>query len=432
MKHGFLSTLCAVTALLLLGLASSANADVYDVAADWSDISNPNGVWAYGILNSSTYLFTPFDIHTNTYINVGPPLFTGNQPAWTDVQNTGDNGTPEGLAKSLGIAQPGLDFPLGRVGGHTPKSSNYLAIEWTAPQAGTLSITGGLWIWASSYAAGGVTYGRMEEASLYHNGSALFSDVNIPYPPTYTSANTFSLANAITAGGGNTSSLQNISVHEGDTIILAARRENEEWVVGFDETITFTPAAEAITVVLTTGVLQGGVTGAGTVTLTSASANATTVTLASSDPMVASVPASITIPAGATSATFPITSTSVVAYTPVTITATVNGVSNSASLLVSPSGNPTFRLIPTSVIGGIANSKGKITIPGPAPAGGIVVVLSSSDPATASVPSSVTIPTGATSVTFPVTTYAVTTSTLVAITASSNGTSGTEILTVLP
>jgi hypothetical protein len=56
---------------------------------------------------------------------------------------------------------------------------------------------------------------------------------------------------------------------------------------------------------LTFDVLTGGVSGAGTVTLTFAPASPVTVTLTSSDPSVASVPASITVPAGSTSATFP-------------------------------------------------------------------------------------------------------------------------------
>jgi len=189
-------------------------------------------------------------------------------------------------------------------------------------------------------------------------------------------------------------------------------------------------APEAL--ILSPGILTGGTSGMGTVTLTSSSTTATTVVLASSDTTAASVPASIIIPAGQTSGTFTVTTHTVVPYTPVTITATANGVSKSATLIVEPTGNPTFKLNPTSVIGGAANSTGTITVPGPAPAGGIPIVLSSNNPAAASVPASVTIPAGQTSVQFTVTTYSVTTNTSVVITASSHGTTGTATLTVRP
>jgi hypothetical protein len=88
-------------------------------------------------------------------------------------------------------------------------------------------------------------------------------------------------------------------------------------------------------------------------------------------------------------------------------------------------------LNPTSVIGGMANSTGTITLPGPAPVA-IQVALASSDTLSASVPASVTIPAGATSITFPVTTYPVISSTLVAILASAYGVSIETTLTVLP
>src|SRR5260370_33628145 len=48
-------------------------------------------------------------------------------------------------------------------------------------------------------------------------------------------------------------------------------------------------------------------------------------------------------------------------------------------------------LNPTSVIGGAQSSTGTVTLSGPAPAGGAQVALSSSNPATANVPSSVTV-----------------------------------------
>lgn len=190
--------------LFTLSVTSSTKAQTFNLAADWSDIVNPNGTWSYGLLSSGN--FTPFALHTNTYVNVGAPAFTGNQPAWTRTVNTGNNGTPEGMAKSIGISN--IDFPSERVGGHTPASSNYLAVRWTAPAAGTVDITGGVWMWRD--------LGRVEGVSLFVKGNSLFNDVAIPSRTTgITSSNTFTLADAIIAGGGSASSLSNVSVNQG-------------------------------------------------------------------------------------------------------------------------------------------------------------------------------------------------------------------------
>lgn len=88
-------------------------------------------------------------------------------------------------------------------------------------------------------------------------------------------------------------------------------------------------------------------------------------------------------------------------------------------------------LNPTSVKGGTP-SQGTVSLSGPAPAGGAVVSLSSSNTAVATVPSSVLIAAGATSATFTVTTFAVTATSSVTISASYAGVTKTAVLTVIP
>jgi uncharacterized delta-60 repeat protein len=90
---------------------------------------------------------------------------------------------------------------------------------------------------------------------------------------------------------------------------------------------------------------------------------------------------------------------------------------------------PLVLLDPLSIQGGMTGT-GTVMLTGPAPAGGIVVKLESSNPAVASVPASVTIPAGATTATFPVTTQAVTTQTTVRITASVEGANNGIVITV--
>lgn len=80
-----------------------------------------------------------------------------------------------------------------------------------------------------------------------------------------------------------------------------------------------------------------GTMSTGTVTLTGASSSPVVVTLTSTAPTVASVPASVTVPAGATSATFPVTCGSLAVSGFTTVSATLsNGVSTSVIYSVNP------------------------------------------------------------------------------------------------
>jgi hypothetical protein len=176
----------------------------------------------------------------------------------------------------------------------------------------------------------------------------------------------------------------------------------------------------------------------GTVTLSGpAPSGGAVVSLSSNNPAVASVPqsGSVTVPAGATSATFAVTTSAVATSTTVTLSASYgSGTPQTASLTVIPPIPSSLALSLTSVTGGTP-STGTVTLNGPAPSGGAVVSLSSNNPAVASVPQSgsVTVPAGATSATFTVTTSAVATSTTVTISASyGSGTPQTASLNVMP
>jgi len=121
------------------------------------------------------------------------------------------------------------------------------------------------------------------------------------------------------------------------------RARNAAGVAGpFSSTRRFTPQGATTTPALSTvalnpSTLVGGSGSTGTVTLTAAApGGGAVVSLSSGNTAVATVPASVTIAAGATSATFAATTSTVTASTPVTITATYNGVTKSAALTVTP------------------------------------------------------------------------------------------------
>jgi hypothetical protein len=152
----------------------------------------------------------------------------------------------------------------------------------------------------------------------------------------------------------------------------------------------------------------GGNPAVGTVSLTRApgSTEAVEVALASSNPVVASVPASVTIPANASSAVFAITTTVVDTVTPVSISATYQKTA-AATITVNPSPAllASLTLNPLTIDAG-ASATATVTLTAGAPAGGSTISLSSVQQPTgfATLPSSVTIPQGATSANFTVST----------------------------
>lgn len=90
-------------------------------------------------------------------------------------------------------------------------------------------------------------------------------------------------------------------------------------------------------VTVTPNPITGSQTGLGTVTVECvAPSGGFVVSLTSSNPSVASVPATATVPAGATSATFSVPTAAVTAVTRVTITASLNGLSKKSALTLNP------------------------------------------------------------------------------------------------
>jgi hypothetical protein len=139
------------------------------------------------------------------------------------------------------------------------------------------------------------------------------------------------------------------------------------------------------------------------------------------------------VTAGATvSAAFQIATTPVSATTPVTITATYNGIAATATLMVDPPAPSTVTLTQTGVIGG-KTVGGSVTLNAPAPVGGLTVSLSSSNPSVATPPVSVQVAAGATtSPNFKIATNPVSSQTVVTISATYLGNSAFANLTVAP
>ena len=180
-------------------------------------------------------------------------------------------------------------------------------------------------------------------------------------------------------------------------------------------------------------VASGG-TSTGTVTLSGAvpTGAVAVVTLSSQLTPVASVPESVTVPAGASSATYTAIAGTVSATSSSAITANFGGTSHTATLTVTPATTgvtlSAVAVNPTSVVGG-TSSTGTVTLSAAAPSAGAVVSLSDNS-AAATVPTSVTVAAGATSANFTVSTSTVAAATVATVTATYAGVSRTATLTV--
>jgi hypothetical protein len=151
--------------------------------------------------------------------------------------------------------------------------------------------------------------------------------------------------------------------------------------------------------------VTGGQTASGTVVLTAAApAGGIMIDLSVDDPAV-TLPATVTVAVGATSANFTVNTSPVGAATTATITGTYDGIGKTAALSVMPPVLSSLNLNPTTVPGG-TTSTGTVRLNANAPFGGIVVTISSSRPRRGVVPPTVTIPAGSNSAGFPINTTA--------------------------
>lgn len=157
------------------------------------------------------------------------------------------------------------------------------------------------------------------------------------------------------------------------------------------------------------------------------------ISLATSSP-AAALPATITIPAGAQTGTVVAATSVVPTATAVTITASLGNTSMSTNVTLQPAPPPgtlsSLSLVPNVVTGGNV-ATGIIGLTNPAGPGGYTVALSTND-AIASVPSSVTVPAGETTASFPVSTAAVVQKTGMTIFATAGTATALAPLTVNP
>lgn len=135
-----------------------------------------------------------------------------------------------------------------------------------------------------------------------------------------------------------------------------------------------------------------------------------------SNSSAAAPPPSVTVPAGSTTATFPVGTNAVATDTSVQLTVSRGAESLSAGLVVVPPVPRSLAISPSTIIAG-ATASATLTLTGVAPSGGQVVQIASLDTSVATVPATVTVPAGVASVKFTVNTLPTSTDQAVLISA---------------
>jgi hypothetical protein len=194
-------------------------------------------------------------------------------------------------------------------------------------------------------------------------------------------------------------------------------------------TLTITPATLS-RLTLSPSTVSGGATSIGTLTLTGAAGPGGSSVTVTSSSTSATVPSPIVVPAGSSTTNFTITTSTVTSQVVATITGSLAGVNQAATLTINPSGLQGVTVNPASVQGG-TSSTGTVTLYAAAPSGGTTITLSSSL-SSATVPASVTVASGATTATFTISTSAVSSLATSTITATLAGSPKTATLTITP
>ena len=192
------------------------------------------------------------------------------------------------------------------------------------------------------------------------------------------------------------------------------------------------PAPTLVSLLPSPFLLQQGATGTMTLTISADQPTNTTVPLTNSAPTLLQAPDTVIVPAGQTSATFPVTA--LLAGT-ATLTATLNGSSASSAIQIAPPPPVVVSLVPVP-----APPSGPLTLPKGIPGTLRVTIdraateateiaLTSASTGVATVPPTVTVPAGLLSADFPVMTVGEGSS---VITAALNGSTATATVVVTP
>ncbi len=243
-----------------------------------------------------------------------------------------------------------------------------------------------------------------------------------------------SLVHVATGGTYVTFQIDTKAVSASTSVTVSATVGSDTEQASFTVTPGSTSPAAPSAVTYSANPLLGGGSLTGKVTVASAVSVSTTVTLtvASGASAIASIPATVVVPAGQTSATFPITTASVSTGTAVQITASTSTGSASKILTVEAPAPVTVTFLTSPVAGGNPTQVRVIMQQTVLANTTVTLDVTSGASAVKSIPATVDVSPGHNTVVFTLTTNTVTTATSVKISAAANGgtASGTETVSV--
>jgi hypothetical protein len=328
-------------------------------------------------------------------------------------------------------------FQVNTAGVATTQMATITATLGTSTQSGTLTVVAASALTVSTLSLSPTTVveGATSTGTVTLSGPAAPGGTTVALTSSDPSVGFQPSAN-LTIPGGSTGVIFTITTTAGTaaTATITATLNTSQKMA----TLTVVPPPTLVSVTLAVNTIVGGQNSMGTVTISAAApgGNPTNVMLMSSDTSAVQITPTLTIAAGSTTATFPVTTLPVTIVHNVTITATLGGGMQTAMLTVTPPPPVVAEIFfnPPTIAPGQA-STGTIVLDEVAPAGGVMVTLSLPSGTTAvTLPStSIAIAAGATSATFTADAAAsVTTQTSVQVTASLNSASMMSSLTVHP
>lgn len=265
------------------------------------------------------------------------------------------------------------------------------------------------------------------------NGAAASATITVTSPESRATGTADGDGEYKVTASGYRSSTCKVTVSDGRTTVVATLSGCAVTAAASLSIVTVAPTSVA-----------GGTGATGTVTLTGAAPAGGAVVALNSSSTIATVGASVSMPAGATSVTFPVTTSAVTAQVAATLTATYLGVSRSTTLTVTPlaASAPVLSFLglshtSLSAVGTIANGEILLASVASAP---VTVAVASSHPNIARVTlgstaqvASVQVEPGFNQAVFNVRhVAAVTAATVVTITASAGAVTLTRQLTIYP
>lgn len=416
------------------GYTGSANFPVLNAAQAVS--SGGNDAFAAKLGNAAALALNAVAVNpavvTGGATSTGTVTLSGAAPAGGAVVTLSSNSAAAGVPVNVTVPAGGTSttFNITTTGVTTTASATisavYGAVTKTAmltvnPPAAALAAVG---VNPASMTGGGTSIGTVTLALAAPAGGAVVT-LSSNKAAAAVPAN-------VTVAAGATKATFNINTTAVTTVVSVTLSANYDGITKTTVLTVNPPAAALSAITVNPATVTGGTASAGTITLTAAAPVGGAIVALSSNNAAASVPTSVTVTAGATSANFNIATTGVTMPAAATLSSVYNGVTKTAVLTVNPpaaAAVASVTMSPVSVTGGIA-STGTVTLSGAAPSGGTVVTLASNNTAAVTVPLSITVAAGAASATFKATSRAVIADTAVTISATSSNTK-TAVLTVL-